>query len=797
MKKIFLLLFLVVSLYANAQVAINTDGSLPDNSAMLDVKSTTKGMLVPRMTAAQRDAITSPSKGLLIFCTDNNLFFSNYGTPVSPNWISISSQWASNGANISYSSGNVGIGTLTPETRLDIRGNSPDDGGNIQIGNSDASHKLVLFAGRTNDPNPFIFWKTGDPLRFTTDEGGWSEKMRITSNGQLGLGTVTPDNSAIADFSSLSKGFLPPRMTTLQRNAIASPATGLLVFDTDINSLFTRTSAGWVQLGTASTWSLTGNTGTNPAINFIGTTDDNDLVLKRNNLMAGYVGTYNCSYGMNALNPLSTGSYNSAIGNNALYSNTTGYNNTANGVYSLSSNTTGFSNTANGVDALYFNTTGSENTANGVNSLLFNTTGSNNTSGGKDALANNTTGYSNTASGYKALYSNTTGAGNTANGYQSLYSNTTAFNNTANGYQTLYSNTTGIYNLANGYQSLYSNTIGNYNIASGFQSLYSNTTGNSNIANGELSLFSNTSGYKNTSIGSRTLYYNTTGYYNTASGYSSLFNNTIGIQNTAIGSYSLDYNTTGNNNTATGFWALFSNTNDLNTAVGYYASQTTSSGFRNTSIGANSLLNNTSGSYNTALGCNTGPNSANLSNTTCIGMDATATATDMVRIGNVYVNSIGGQVGWTVLSDGRFKENIKEDVPGLAFISQLRPVTYNVNREKVNDFTGVNSRKKEQAKDNTAGSSTYKTEALSETTTGFIAQEVEASAKKIGYDFNGVDAPKNEKDMYGLRYDEFVVPLVKAVQELNALNETQKITNAELKAQNEELLKRIEKLENK
>jgi hypothetical protein len=49
--------------------------------------------------------------------------------------------------------------------------------------------------------------------------------------------------------------------------------------------------------------------------------------------------------------------------------------------------------------------------------------------------------------------------------------------------------------------------------------------------------------------------------------------------------------------------------------------------------------------------------------------------------------------------------------------------------------------------------------------TGFLAQDVETAAREIGYDFSGVDAPKNEKDPYGLRYAEFVVPLVKAVQE--------------------------------
>jgi hypothetical protein len=51
--------------------------------------------------------------------------------------------------------------------------------------------------------------------------------------------------------------------------------------------------------------------------------------------------------------------------------------------------------------------------------------------------------------------------------------------------------------------------------------------------------------------------------------------------------------------------------------------------------------------------------------------------------------------------------------------------------------------------------------------TGFIAQEVEKAAKDVGYDFSGVDSPQNEQSLYGLRYAEFTVPLVKAVQELN------------------------------
>jgi len=55
--------------------------------------------------------------------------------------------------------------------------------------------------------------------------------------------------------------------------------------------------------------------------------------------------------------------------------------------------------------------------------------------------------------------------------------------------------------------------------------------------------------------------------------------------------------------------------------------------------------------------------------------------------------------------------------------------------------------------------------------TGFIAQEVEQAAKETGYDFSGIDKPKNEKDFYGLRYADFVVPLVKAIQEQQTIIE--------------------------
>jgi hypothetical protein len=229
MKNFLLLLFLAIGTITHAQVAINNNGSLPDSSAMLDVKSGEKGILVPRMSSAKRDAIVNPANGLLIYCTNDNSFYVNRGTSSSPDWVSMNSYWATNGTDIYYIGDKVGIGTMNPTAKLDIRGSNPDDGIIFQVGNSDLSHRLIFFGGRVNDPNPFIQWKQGDPLRFTTDEGGWSEKMRITSDGRVGIGTDNP--GAALEVSSTTQGFLPPRMGQAQIDAL-TPALGLMVFNT-------------------------------------------------------------------------------------------------------------------------------------------------------------------------------------------------------------------------------------------------------------------------------------------------------------------------------------------------------------------------------------------------------------------------------------------------------------------------------------------------------------------------------------------------------------------------------------
>jgi hypothetical protein len=261
----------------------------------------------------------------------------------------------------------------------------------------------------------------------------------------------------------------------------------------------------------------------------------------------------------------------------------------------------------------------------------------------------------------------------------------------------------------------------------------------------------------------------------------------------------LYYNTEGSYNTATGYWALHSNLGSFNTSTGIYSLSANTTGTCNTADGYFALDQNTIGNFNSALGYNAYFLVGNLENTSCIGYNSggIVNASNRIEIGSTSVSVIAGQVGFSTYSDERIKDNIKEDVPGLSFISKLRPVTYNLNihRENAMVYKGT---KKDEA--DWAGK--YDIEKIR--MTGFLAQDVEKAAKEAGYDFSGVQKPANPDELYSLCYSDFVMPLVKAVQELNAINEAQTITNEELKAQNdrlkqelETLNQRIEKLENK
>jgi trimeric autotransporter adhesin len=578
-----------------------------------------------------------------------------------------------------------------------------------------------------------------------------SAQVAINTDGSL------PDNSAMLDVTSTVKGVLLPRMTQAQRNAIASPAAGLTIFQTDNTPgiYFNSGTSGsplWVMAGSGSFWSLAGNAGTTIGTNFLGTTDAKPLMFKVNNQKSGYIdydfAKANTGFGYQTLNSITSGINNTANGMQALFNNTTGYKNTANGVASLVYNTTGFENTANGYQALYNNGTGAKNTAIGANALNKNVAGDAGVAIGMYSQYN--------VNNSVTIWDNT----NTSIGYQSLRGSETPANNTGTG-----------------------------NTVIGRDALYYNSSGSSNTAIGMSALFSNSSGGSNTAIGMSALFSNTTGMYNTATGYNSLMSNTTGVENTANGYQSLMNNTTGFWNTATGHEALLMNgIGSQNTANGFEALYWNNTGSGNTATGEGALYNNFNGSYNTAVGFNsgTGTGSPDVNNTIGIGNSSWQMwASNLAFFGGTSTTWNGGNVTWSTYSDARVKNNVQEDVKGLDFIIRLRPVTYYRNIKAMAEITGNKE----------TGDYPEKYDIEKIKFSGFLAQDVEQAAKEANYDFSGITIPKNSKELYTLSYEQFVVPLVKAVQELNAINEAQKITNEELKLQISQLMQRIEKLE--
>jgi hypothetical protein len=223
-----------------------------------------------------------------------------------------------------------------------------------------------------------------------------------------------------------------------------------------------------------------------------------------------------------------------------------------------------------------------------------------------------------------------------------------------------------------------------------------------------------------------------------------------------------------------------------NTAVGYQSLYSTFRADGNTAIGYNSSPNADNGYYNCFIGSTIDAAYPGLYNSIIIGHGNSFTDVNMMRVGNPFTTSIGGPVGWSNLSDGRVKKNIKENIPGIDFIRKLRPVTYNINLDAMNTFlppvagkTNTNKTSDPRATQVMKAAYAAKEQIVY---TGLVAQEAEQAAKATGYDFSGVDAPKSDKDLYALRYSDFVMPLIKTMQEQQQLIKQLQIQLNELKA---------------
>lgn len=638
-----------------------------------------------------------------------------------------------------------------------------------------------------------------------------------TAFAQVGIGNTSPKaqldiSASSAATPSNSDGILIPRLNTFPAASPTSAHNGMLIFlttavGTNLPGFYywSHPALAWVGLNSSNkSWDVSGNSAAVSGTNFIGTTNAQDVDFRTNNQIKmrltqkGQLEVLNTGKSVfvgeqAGFNDDLTSNYNAFVGYQSGYSNTNGFSNAAVGYQSLRNNTSGSYNTAFGPGAMQGNTIGSHNAAVGQNALFSNTGGTQNTAVGSNALYANTLAVGNTAVGAHAMESNILGYGNTAVGGNSMLGNDNGFFNTAIGYTAMQSNVSGQGNTATGTSSLYTNTTGSHNTATGVSSLLDNISGSNNTATGAYALRDNKTGSNNTALGRSVLFFNQTGSNNTSVGLNSLSANISGNYNTTMGVATMLTNSIGNNNSAYGFSSLYFNTDgNNNTATGTAAMLNNTVGNNNTAFGNSALSANITGSNNTAIGNQSNVASAILTNATAIGNQATVNVSSKVRLGNAAVTIVEGQVAYFNPSDARFKNDVKTDVPGLDFILRLKPVTYRFDTRKFDEHLMQNlpDSLKNRNQDYTRSSAILHT--------GFLAQDIEKAAQSIGYDFDGLHVPdaSNPTDNYSVAYSQFVVPMVKAIQEQQNEIDTVKKENAQLKsavAKQTQMLETLEK----
>jgi hypothetical protein len=256
-------------------------------------------------------------------------------------------------------------------------------------------------------------------------------------------------------------------------------------------------------------------------------------------------------------------------------------------------------------------------------------------------------------------------------------------------------------------------------------------------------------------------------------GFQALASGRSGAKNTAIGATALSLLIDEGNNTAIGFEALGKARSHYNSAAGAAALANLTAGEGNTAVGSASSVGLTTASNTTSLGYLAFA-VGNASNATAIGASSFPSNNNHIRVGNASVSSIGGEVAWTTISNGTIKTEIKEDIPGLAFIKMLKPVTYQFDPGAMQEYDkGLSP------------ALALNSSIFSERHAGLIAQEVLNVAKV--YAKHGltdlVSQPDTKDGLHAINYELMVVPLVKTIQQQQATIKQIETVIAQLEAQ--------------
>jgi hypothetical protein len=394
---------------------------------------------------------------------------------------------------------------------------------------------------------------------------------------------LTATNGKVQLDGALTK---PTTITTTAANTLTF--AGLQAGAATDNIVMADASTGALKIMSPSLlndWHITGNIGTNPAINFLGTTDNQPLMFRINNIFAGTLSLNNTSIGYRSWNSTTapTGTANVALGTNLFSALTTGSQNIAIGNNALSALTVGSQNIAIGNNALA--------------SFVGNSGGASNIAIGNSAANKMDNTYGNIAIGDYALQTNTQAAYSVAIGYNALNKNI-AQGNVAIGGLALVNNNGGQaeYNVGIGFQALTANTTAGYNVGIGWHSQFVNTTGYDNVGLGPLSLGGNTIGFGNTGVGANAAAYVSSGNFNTSLGHFANLTTTTGSYNIVIGALQTALKTnatsiTANNGLAVSSASASNEMNIGNTIIG---------------VGVNNPLTNQALGSGGKIGINTG-----------------------------------------------------------------------------------------------------------------------------------------------------------------------------------------------
>jgi len=550
----FIIIFTFSITYSIAQVGINSNGSTPDPSAMLDVKSNTKGLLIPRMTAVERQTILDPAQGLMVFDQTNNAFYYFNGI----GWLEL---LAGTVTELKDTNGDTKI--QVEETvdddiiRFDIEGverfkmeqnrfEIVNNNNNIFIGD-DAGESTTTGVSNTVIGNQAFTSNEGGLFNLAMGAGSLDQNIGGDRNVALGSGTLLSnkdgdDNIGIGN----TAGWLNENG---DKNVLigVTAGYGISPHDKSNNVMIGHRSGesnegdGNVFIGHQSGANASGsnklyieNSSTNSPLIFGNFA--NDLVRINGDLQV--TGSFPASNAVSDDDDDTKIQVEESADDDIIRFDIEGVERVKieqNRIEVVNANDNIFLGDDAGSDIV----TGDNNIAIGTSSLDSLTSGYDNIALGKDVLKSNTTGESNFGAGDQTLLKNTEGRQNVAIGLQAMYENTTGRDNVGLGYFSLHDNTTGILNVALGYFTMRDNTTGKQNVGGGHFSLVGNTTGDNNSALGNFSLAGNTTGDNNAALGHRALVGNIEGSGNSALGHNSDVSSSNLRKATALGSHAL------------------------------------------------------------------------------------------------------------------------------------------------------------------------------------------------------------------------------------------------------------------